>query len=282
MTTARHKKRVAYKDALTWALVASLWTLCLSTVGTVMWQEAAYPLLPAERVEVQRLDEHSRMVVFLETIDPATGAGSRCSGFLVGPDVVATAAHCVVGKGRATLYPAAHRVGDGFVHPYGVCYSETFHVDPGYGRPDSTYEHDFAAVRVDDCAVSPENPTGRTDLGNLLGHFTLAAPSRSALDGATVVHLGYPGDKEPGTLMRTESVVRRVTCDMRLDLACRHRWGITSAMTTPGGSSGGVLYDPATGAAVGILDAWSPHQAESLFRRVDSGVLAMYRSWGAS
>jgi glutamyl endopeptidase len=112
-----------------------------------------------------------------------------CTGFLIGPDTVVTAGHCLhTGGAGGTWHPAAGlRVYPGYnpaapvSAPYGSCGVRSLHAPAGWTVGGSG-EHDYGAMKLD-CAV-----------GHRTGWFGWWWQPKS-LDGQTAKLIGYPGDK---------------------------------------------------------------------------------------
>lgn len=111
-----------------------------------------------------------------------------CTGFMIGPDTMATAGHCVHNNdfggwitGRDFIaYPGR----DGATSPYGGCRAVSFHSNT-FWTVNRNREYDFGAVKLD------------CEIGNATGTYGYRWQSAS-LDGTGVVTRGYPGDKPNG------------------------------------------------------------------------------------
>jgi glutamyl endopeptidase len=110
--------------------------------------------------------------------------GGRCTGWLYGANIVATAGHCVHSGGsngdwkkNVRVYPGRN----GSSSPYGFCRARKLYSVQGWtASKDETY--DYGAVKLD-CTV-----------GNTTGWFGLWWQAAS-LNGLSVNVAGYPGDK---------------------------------------------------------------------------------------
>jgi glutamyl endopeptidase len=118
--------------------------------------------------------------IVLLTLDNG-GSSYRCSGFLIGPDTVATAGHCVHFNGAWSYNVRAYPGYTGSVAPFGSCgYRSLRSVTAWTQNKNPAY--DFGVVKLD-CAIG--NSTG------WLGLYWQTA----SLNGLAVHIQGYPADK---------------------------------------------------------------------------------------
>lgn len=112
-----------------------------------------------------------------------------CSGFLIGPDTLATAGHCVHPGGASSVWYApsglrvypAYNPGSANPAPFGSC-AVTSTMAPAGWTVGGDDQYDYAAMKLD-CAV-----------GNQTGWFGWWWQVKS-LDGELSKIVGYPGDK---------------------------------------------------------------------------------------
>lgn len=119
--------------------------------------------------------------------------GGGCTGFLIGPDTVATAGHCVFSKeykvwATNVVVTPGRNAGTA---PFGTCGAKLLHSVKGWTQNlDSGY--DYGAIKLN-CKI-----------GNTVGWFgyrsTPAIPV--SLTGTGVSIAGYPGDKAYGTMWK--------------------------------------------------------------------------------
>lgn len=146
------------------------------------------------------------------------GDGSYiCTGWLISPDTVATAGHCVHegGKGGHWSTNVVFTPGrNANQMPFGSCNAIRLETVQGWTQ-DGDADYDYAAIRLD-CRI-----------GESLGYFGRQVYADNL---APVLVLGYPGDKTFGTLWGGAGQV-----DSSLTLRTRYR------IDTYGGQSGGVV-----------------------------------------
>ena len=123
-----------------------------------------------------------------------TSSIGGCTGWLIGPDTVATAGHCVYGSSgwatNVTVYPGR----SGSSLPYGSCSYRTLYTVNGWVSSRSP-EYDYGAIKLN-CTV-----------GYSTGWFGFRWQSAS-LTGQPSYISGYPGDKPYGTQWRSNDYVR--------------------------------------------------------------------------
>lgn len=173
-------------------------------------------------------------------IDPTTSFPARavvmitrsgnahCTGWMYGPDIVATAGHCVhTGgsggswyNGQLTIWPARN----GASAPYGSCSVRQLYSVTGWTvNGDEAY--DYAAIKLN-CTIGYS--TG------WFGYWWQGA----SLAGASTLINGYPGEKPFGQQWRGDSVARTVAVSQTNQ--------IFYSNDTTGGMSGSPIYQNRT------------------------------------
>ena len=118
--------------------------------------------------------------------------GGWCTGFMVSPDTVATAGHCVYhnspGKPvgwwdyrNTTVYPGYN--GSTGVAPYGSCSVKDMYTNTSWQATQNNWNYDYAAIKLN-CTV-----------GNTVGWYGMTTNGYTT--ATTLYTQGYPQDKTP-------------------------------------------------------------------------------------
>lgn len=125
-----------------------------------------------------------RKAVGLITFSPP-GGSSRCTGWLIGKNTVATAGHCVAQGGSGKFYPPSsyrfYAGKNGSSSPYGSCTAKTLYTNTTW-ISQAKDDYDWGLIKLN-CTV-----------GNTVGWFGFFSTTNSLLNEPTVIS-GYPGDK---------------------------------------------------------------------------------------
>lgn len=195
--------------------------LSLQTVGAGKGQESI--IGPDSRVRVTPTTTFPARATVLITFSLG-----RCTGWLIGPNTVITAGHCVHSGGGGSFYPVnSYRIypgRNGGGSPYGSCTARWLASVRGWTTATDD-RYDYGAIKLK-CAI-----------GNTVGWYGYFVQSGS-LNGLPTNINGYPGDK-PLTQWRSSDRVR-VTQPQR----------VFYQNDTVGGMSGAPVWYNRTGCGV--------------------------------
>ena len=190
-----------------------------------------------------------------------------CTGFMVGPHTVATAAHCLFNNdmgGWATGAFVTPGI-DGLVAPYATVWSTSFTVSPNWVDTQEL-DGDYAAINL---------PTD--GIGAATGWFELASPTDYQLSTGTYETAGYGTSIQYGTLWRMAQPQPLVDYDEDF---IAYVWGTSS------GESGAPIFVSGPGGryrAVGLLKgAYGRANSRVEFAlRMNDDILGFYREQAA-
>lgn len=261
----------AFKRPLLGVLVTLLCAVGLAPAllaGLLLTEDAtAASASVAARHEIHAAD---KPVVRIVTRDPS-GRAQICSGFLVGPQTVATAAHCTDPDRSYQIQVQIRTAPGGFRTASEVCTAVLAKVDPDYegtlSAPD--FGDDFAVLLVNSCQ-------DRTPMvGDRAGYFVLGDDLTGSLTSQ-----GYPGDVESGSLWESTGELYAGTVPDRIRRAVFQHGSDAVWLTTHvfPGNSGGVVFN-ASGEAVGTTVGLQVASGLASVRAFDEDSLDELGSW---
>ncbi|QSB06473.1 trypsin-like serine peptidase [Natronoglycomyces albus] len=156
------------------------------------------------------------------TVNITRNGGNYCTGWLIGPDTVITAGHCLHSGGpNGSWYPRNQYLAwpgrDGGSTPYGSCSFTSFHSVVGWTQNGNS-SYDYGAGKLN-CNV-----------GNATGTYGFRWQTAS-YNGTTSYNRGYPGDKPTGQQWMSTDQIRH-----------SHDLQLFYRNDTVGGHSGGPIY----------------------------------------
>ncbi|MCG8347939.1 MAG: serine protease [Chloroflexales bacterium] len=161
---------------------------------------AVAPVLPGDQVSPESvIGPDGRYRITATTSYPyraiafITSNIGSCSGWLIGPDTVATAGHCIHNGNWASnvrVYPGRSSSST----PYGSCGATRLYSVTGWTR-DRNRDYDYGAIKLN------------CDVGDTTGWFGFRWQS-SSMNGQSTYLAGYPGDKSYATMWRHDDQVR--------------------------------------------------------------------------
>jgi len=176
-----------------------------------------------------------------------------CTGWLISPNTVATAGHCVhAGSGGANGFASNVRFfpgRNGASNPFGGCAARTLHTVNGWANGGDE-RFDYGAIKLN-CSI-----------GNQVGWFGYHSRS-TTLNNIPIRVGGYPGDKPAGTQWESRNCSQTATF-VQCSVRASNGQQVFYQNDTAGGMSGGPVYPTTTisgcGTACGIaIHAYGPH-----------------------
>ena len=239
-------------------LAAMLLAIAILVVATPERAGAQTPVTQTPGAQPQR------MIALLQVQLPRGDV--TCTGFMVGPHTVATAAHCLYSKdygGWATSVFVTPGI-DGLNAPFATEYATTFAVSPLWISTQDSVTADYAAITL-----------SSNTLGNATGWFDLALPSDDQLSRGTFSTAGYGTTVQYGTLWQMAQPQPLANFDANF---LEYQWGTST------GESGAAIFEPEPTngryRAVGVLKgAFGPRTERTEFAlRMTTAMLEFYRA----
>lgn len=189
-----------------------------------------------------------------------------CTGFMIGPHTIATAAHCLYSPAFGGWASSAFVTPgiDGLNAPFATEWVTSFAVSPTWVQTQDP-EADYAAITLDSDA-----------LGTATGWFDLAAPTNYQLATGRFATAGYGTSTQYGTLWRMPRPQPQPLVDYDGDFLA-YVWG------TSAGESGAPIFEPTPSGeryrAVGLLKGafGAKNDRVEFAQRITGEILDFYR-----
>ena len=233
------------------------WLLAAALLVAVLLSLAAAPR-PAL---ADAAEPPNGMIVWLQIRTPKTDV--TCTGFMVGPHTIATAAHCLYNPefggwaSSAFVTPGI----DGLNAPFGTEWATSFDVSPSWVQT-LRLNADYGVITL-----------GSDALGTATGWFDVSTPSDSELGTGVFASAGYGTSGQYGTLWRMPRP--QLLADYDEDFLA-YNWGTTT------GESGAPIFDPVPAGryrAVGLIKGafTSPGERAEFGLRMTADMVRFYR-----
>src|SRR5215204_913433 len=237
-------------------------------------------IAPDRRVQVTTTTTYpARATVWITFNKSASSTGWSCTGFLIAPNVVATAGHCVnSGKSGGTgffqtssfrIYPGRNGSSSPYLCPGGaVARAQQLWTNATWNSSGAE-TNDYGAIALS------------CDLGNTTGYFGWTSSGHSV--GTEVDTQGYPADKPSGTQWDADNCSTSASGTVQCTITATTSQQLFYKNDTFGGQSGSPLFRvTSTGCtcAIGIhaygLHGSSLHSTNNHGTRVNSTVSAFF------
>jgi glutamyl endopeptidase len=200
---------------------------------------AETPISPDRRVQVTTTTTYpARATVWITFNKSATNTGWSCTGFMIAPNVVATAGHCVnfgtsggtgfFQKSSFRIYPGRNGSSSPYLCPGGtVARAEQLWTNATWNSTGAE-TNDYGAITLS-CSI-----------GNTTGYFGWTTSGHTV--GSEVDTQGYPGDKPSGTQWDADNCATTATGTVQCTLAAVSSSQLFYKNDTAGGQSGSPLF----------------------------------------
>jgi glutamyl endopeptidase len=239
------------------------------------------PISPDRRVQVTTTTTYpARATVWITFNKSASSTGWSCTGFMIAPNVVATAGHCVnfgadgtgtgfFQKSSFRIYPGRNGSSSPYLCPGGaVARAQQLWTNATWNSSGAE-TNDYGAITLS------------CDLGNTTGYFGWTSSGHTV--GSEVDTQGYPGDKPSGTQWDADNCSTAVTGTVQCTLAAVTSSQLFYKNDTAGGQSGSPLFRVTSSGctcAIGIhaygLHGSSPHSTNNHGTRVNSTLSSFF------
>lgn len=247
-----------------------------STTGAGGGSAAETPIAPDRRVQITSTTTYPhRATVWITFKTTATSGTSSCTGFMIAPNVVATAGHCVnfganggtgfFNKPSFQIYPGRSGSSSPYLCPGStVAIAEQLWTNATWNSSGAE-THDYGAITLS------------CNIGNTTGYFGWTSSGQTV--GSPVDTQGYPGDKPSGTMWDADNCSTNTTTFVQCTVAAVTTSQLFYKNDTAGGQSGSPLWTVTSTSctcAIGIhaygLHGSSPHSTNNHGTRVNGTV----------
>ncbi|WP_188111408.1 trypsin-like serine peptidase [Nocardioides antri] len=249
-----------------------------STTGAGGGSAAETPIAPDRRVQITATTSYpNRAVVWITFKTTATSGTSSCTGFMIAPNVVATAGHCVnfganggsgfFNKPSFQIFPGRSGSSSPYLCPGNTVAKASQLWTNSTWNSSGAETHDYGAITLS------------CNIGDTTGYFGWTTSSQAV--GNAVDTQGYPGDKPSGTQWDADNCSTSTTSTsfVQCTIQATSSTQMFYRNDTAGGQSGSPLFTVTSSSctcAIGIhaygLHGSSPHSTNNHGTRVNTTV----------
>lgn len=247
-----------------------------SATGAGGGSAAETPIAPDRRVQISPTTSYpTRAVTWILFKKTSTGGTFSCTGFMIAPNVVATAGHCVnFGTSGGTgffykpsfqIFPGRNGASSPFLCPGGTVPTASQLWSNATWNNTGAETHDYGAITLS------------CNIGNTVGYFGWTTGGQT--NGSAVDTQGYPGDKPSGTQWDADNCSTNTTTFVQCTIGTSSSTQLFYRNDTAGGQSGSPLFLTVTSSdvrAIGIhaygLHGSFPHNFYNHGTRVNTTV----------